>query len=357
MKIDKRGTLAVLANVCIWGSTPVLLKELTGYLPGDPWTANGIRYPIAAVLLWPVLFLAWRRGEVGRRVLVRALVPAAFAFAGQILWAAAPYYMQANAIGFFIKASTIWAVAGAMILFPSERALLRSRRFGIGLLLAFGGLLGLAFSSGSFSHEMSGKGVLVILTCGLFFGFYGVSVRYFMEGISPLVSFGVVAQYVSIGTIILMVIYGAEGSIANLSQWGWVLVISTALLGVCISHIFFYIALLRLGASIPSSFQMLSPFLTYLVASLYLGERMRGGSWAWVAGVAVVTGGLFLLWAQEKIELHSPGWGGGGPPGRQSRSLPCGDGVSRAAGQEGGDDGPALDSFEVSHGLGKATLY
>ena len=78
MKIDRIGTLAVLANVFIWGSTPVLLKDLTEFLPEDPWTANGIRYPIAAVLLWPTLFLAWRRGEVGRRVLVGALVPAAF---------------------------------------------------------------------------------------------------------------------------------------------------------------------------------------------------------------------------------------------------------------------------------------
>ena len=310
MKIDKRGTLAVLANVCIWGSTPVLLKDLTHYLPDDPWTANGIRYPIAAVLLWPVLFLALRRGELGGRVLLRALVPAAFAFAGQILWAAAPYYIQATAIGFFIKGSTIWAVAGAMILFPGERALLRSRRFGIGLLLAFAGLLGLAASSGAFSHEVSGKGVLIILACGLFFGLYAVSVRYFMQEVRPMVAFGIVAQYVSVGTIILMGVYGSEGSIEKLSadsNWGWVLVISTALLGVLIAHVFFYVALLRLGASITSSFQMLSPFLTYLVASLYLGESMEGGPRAWAAGIALVAGGLLLLWAQEKIEPQSPG--------------------------------------------------
>jgi drug/metabolite transporter (DMT)-like permease len=303
VKIDRIGTLAVLANVCIWGSTPVLLKDLTQDLPGDPWTANGIRYPIAAVLLWPTLWLAWRRGELGRRVLLAALVPAVFAFVGQILWAAAPYYIQANAIGFFIKASTIWAVAGAMLLFPGERLLLRSRRFGAGMVLAVAGLLGLAFSSGAFSDALSGTGILVILSCGLFFGFYGVSIRYFMQGISPMVAFGVVAQYVSIGTVILMGIFGIEGSIVNLTQKGWILVVSTALFGVCISHIFFYVALLRLGASITSSFQMLSPFLTYLVAALYLGESMTGGPWAWVSGVVLVTGGLFLLWAQEQVKL------------------------------------------------------
>ncbi len=303
MKIDRIGTLAVLANVCIWGSTPVLLKDLTQDLPGDPWTANGIRYPIAAVLLWPTLWLAWRRGELGRRVLLAALVPAVFAFVGQILWAAAPYYIQANAIGFFIKASTIWAVAGAMLLFPGERLLLRSRRFGAGMVLAVAGLLGLAFSSGAFSDALSGTGILVILSCGLFFGFYGVSIRYFMQGISPMVAFGVVAQYVSIGTVILMGIFGIEGSIVNLTQKGWILVVSTALFGVCISHIFFYVALLRLGASITSSFQMLSPFLTYLVAALYLGESMTGGPWAWVSGVVLVIGGLFLLWAQDQVKL------------------------------------------------------
>ena len=303
MKIDRIGTLAVLANVCIWGSTPVLLKDLVQYLPDDPWTANGIRYPIAAVLLWPTLFLAWRRGEVGRRVLVGALAPAAFAFVGQILWASAPYYIQANSIGFFIKASTIWAVAGAMFLFPGERLLLRSRRFGAGMVLAVSGLLGLALSSGAFNDTVSGTGIVLILCCGLFFGFYGVSVRYCMQGISPLLAFGVVAQYVSIGTVILMEVKGLEGSITNLTQKGWVLVVSTAIFGVCISHIFFYVALLRLGASITSSFQMLSPFLTSLVAALYLGEKMTGGPWAWGSGVVLVIGGLFLLWAQEQVKL------------------------------------------------------
>ena len=190
-----------------------------------------------------------------------------------------------------------------MLLFSGERLLLRSRRFGAGMVLAVAGLLGLAFSSGAFSDALSGTGILVILSCGLFFGFYGVSIRYFMQGISPMVAFGVVAQYVSIGTVILMGIFGIEGSIVNLTQKGWILVVSTALFGVCISHIFFYVALLRLGASITSSFQMLSPFLTYLVAALYLGESMTGGPWAWVSGVVLVIGGLFLLWAQDQVKL------------------------------------------------------
>ncbi len=327
MKIDRIGTLAVFANVCIWGSTPVLLRDLTQHLPDDPWTANGIRYPIAAVLLWPTLWLAWRRGELGRRVLLGALVPALFAFVGQVFWAAAPYYIQANAIGFFIKASTIWAVAGAMILFPGERLLLRSRRFGVGMLLAICGLLGLALSSGAFGDSLSGTGVLVILACGLFFGLYGVSVRYFMQGISPLVSFGLVAQYVSIGTVILMAIFGVEGSIAGLSQKGWFLVVSTALFGVCISHIFFYVALLRLGASITSAFQMLSPFLTYLVAALYLGEKMLGGRWAWASGFVLVIGGLFLLWAQEQVQLDPS------KPAQEPQLSSSGDGSAPGSGK------------------------
>lgn len=323
MKIDRLGTLAVLANVCIWGSTPALLKDLTTHI--DHWSANGIRYPMAAALLWPALWMAHRRGDLGGGVFLKALVPAAFAFIGQVLWAAAPYYIQANAIGFFIKASTIWAVAGAMVLFPAERALLRSRRFGIGILLACAGLLGLAFAGGAFSEEMNGKGILIILACGFFFGLYGVSVRYFMTGISPMVSFGVVAQYVSVGTIILMLVYGAQGAIEDLSQRGWVLICVTALFGVCISHIFFYVALLRLGASITSSFQMLSPFLTSLVAGLYLHENMQGGAWAWVSGLVLVVGGLVLLWAQEDLDIDSSAEDG---PAQEPQPSSSGDGSS-----------------------------
>ena len=46
---------------------------------------------------------------------------------------------------------------------------------------------------------------------------------------------------------------------------------------------------------------MLSPFLTSIVAALYLGEKMEGGAWAWAAGSCLVVGGLCLLWAQNDL--------------------------------------------------------
>ncbi len=294
---DKKGTSAVLGNVLIWGSTPVLLKLLTTEV--DAWTANGIRYPIAALLLLPFVLMAARRGDLDRSVYARAFVPAFFAFTGQVLWALAPYYLEANLIGFLIKTSTIWAIFGAMILFADERPLLRSSIFWIGFAICVIGCVVLAYEKGAFDAGAGARGIQIILGCSALFGLYAVAVRRFMSGISPVVSFGVVAQYVSVGTIVLACVYGEEGAFVGLSAKGWILSIVTAICGVCISHMLFYVAVLRLGATITASVQMLSPFVTYAFGVAVLGETLElvsGSACIWL-----VIGGFVILASQRLI--------------------------------------------------------
>jgi drug/metabolite transporter (DMT)-like permease len=295
--VDARGTAAVLGNVCIWGSTPVFLKALTNHT--DAWTANGIRYPIAALLLLPFLIHARSKGRVNREILTRAIVPALLAFTGQVLWAWSPYFLDASLIGFLVKSSTVWAILGAMILFRDERPLLRRPKFYVGLALSTVGIVALAVEGGAFDMGSTLTGIVVILACSFFFGLYAVSVRKFMGGVSPIVSFGIVAQYVSIGTIVLAVTFGEPTSISDLSSEAWLFLVVSAFLGVAISHMLMYVAVFRLGTAITSSAQLLSPFITSLVAFLFLDEMMSASAWA--ACLTLVGGGLALLWSQRDL--------------------------------------------------------
>lgn len=291
------GVAFLLGNLFCWAIVPVVLRHLTGALDG--WTTNGFRYPFAALLYWPVLFFAWRWGTLNEQVLRRCLAPSLFALAAQILWAWAPYYLPAGAIGFFMRFSLLFAITAAMVLFPDERKLLRLAKFYVGLILLVGGFILMSVSKVQFDAEVTGAGIAIILLCGVFFGLYGVSVRHFLHGINPLVAFGVVSTYVSIGTLTAMFAFGDYHELLALSGRNWLILAGSAILGIALGHIFLYSAVSRLGAAITSGAQTLIPFPTMLLAAWFLQERMNGLEW--IAGLTMVLGTAVLLLAQHQI--------------------------------------------------------
>jgi len=276
---------------------PVLLRELTTSI--DAWTANGFRYPLSALLYWPILIVAYRAGGLDRRVIGRCAVPALLALSGQVLWGLAPYYLTASSIGFFVRMSLVWALVGAMSFFPDERRLLRLPTFYVGLLLSIGGFLVLCITKGMFDAEVTLAGIVIILFCSLFFGLYAVSVRHYLRGIHPVVGFGVVSQFVSMGTLAAMAAFGRPQELLAMPAQGWCVLVASSILGIALGHIFLYTAVGRLGAAITSGTQALTPFITAVVACVFLGESLTGVQWS--AGIAMVIGAVVLLATQHAI--------------------------------------------------------
>lgn len=252
-----------------WGSVPVILRELTEHI--DAWTANAVRYPLSALLYWPILFVFWRAGVLNRRLVSRCAIPAILALSGQVLWALAPYYLSASAIGFLVRMSLVWSLLGAMSLFPDERRLLRVPGFYVGLLLSVGGFIVLSVSKGMFDANVTVTGIAIILACSFFFGLYGVSVRQCLRGVHPLVGFGVVSQFVSIGTLIAAAAFGRPYDLASLATLGWCQLVASSILGIALGHFFLYVAVGRLGAAITSGVGAIGPFVM---------PRWRSSSWA-----------------------------------------------------------------------------
>jgi len=292
------GTLALAGCVVCWSTTPVLLRSLTAEI--DAWTANGIRYPLAAVVFWPLLIRAYRNRQLSRGLLRRCLVPAGLAFCGQILWALSPYYLSASAIGFYVRSSLVWSLLAAMVLFPDERVLLRRWQFHSGLGLTILGFVVLSVAANP-HLEITGVGIVLILFCSLFFGLYGVSVRYYLRDTPPHVAFGIVCQLVSAGTMSAMLLQGDFSNLQQLPVRSWLVLVASALLGVALGHIFMYSAIRRLGAALTSSIQSLSPFLTAIFASLFLSERMTVREWS--AGLGLAIGACILVRTQRFLNL------------------------------------------------------
>jgi len=295
------GATFLLGNILCWAAVPVLLRYLTHSI--DAWTANGFRYPMAAVLYWPILIVAWRSGRLNRRLIVRCLVPSFLAFGGQVLWALAPYYLPASAIGFFMRFALVFTLAGAMLVFPDEKKLLSLSSFYVGLVPCVAGFFAMSVSKVQFDAEVTPVGIGIILLCSVFFGFYGVSIRYFLHGIHPLVGFGVVSNVVSIGTIAAMLMVGRYEDLAVVTDRDWMVLVGSSVLGIALGHYFLYSAVARLGAAISSAAQTLIPFLTALLAARVLGESMS--MLEWCAGITMVLGAAALLRAQNRLVAKS----------------------------------------------------
>ncbi len=239
------------------------------------------------------------RGDLDRQTLRRCIVPSFFAFAGQVLWALAPYHLPAGTIAFFMRFSLVFALSGSMLLFHDERKLLSLPQFYVGLVLLIGGFIWMSVSKIQFDAEVTVAGVVIILLCAVFMGFYAVSVRFFLRGINPLVGFGIVSHYVSVGILMAMFGMGNYSQLLDVSRMDALVMVASSVLGIALGHYFLYSAVSRLGAAVTSGAQTVTPFLTMLLASWLLHESMT--SLEWCAGLTMVAGAAVLLYAQNLL--------------------------------------------------------
>ena len=112
--------------------------------------------------------------------------------------------------------------------------------------------------------EVTLTGILIAFACSLFYGFYGVRVRYYLVRANPLVSSGVVSTLVSIGTVIMMFCIGDYQELADASGSTWLVILASSVVGITLGHYFLYSAVPRLGAAVTSGAQTLTPFATLL---------------------------------------------------------------------------------------------
>lgn len=288
----------LLGSVCCWGAVPVLLRQLTSSV--DSWTANGFRYPFSALFYWPILWQAWQQGKLTRRLMWVCLMPALLTLGGQVMWALAPYYLSASAVGFLVRFAMLWAISLAMLLFVDERRLLRHPMFYTGLFLSLGGFVAFMFPPDGTTLELTPQGILIMFFCSLFFGLYTVSIRHYLQSVPPVLAFGLVSQFVSLGLLAAMMWWGSPSVLAQLQPQAWLMLMASSVLGIALGHVFLYSAIQHLGAAITTGAQSATPFVTAALAFTFIGERLS--AWQWAAGLTIVVGALVLISSQSAIQ-------------------------------------------------------
>ncbi len=301
-----QAVVALVVSILCWASIPLFLKHFSSLL--DAWTLNAYRYSVAAALYLPWLVARSRRREVARRLWKAAVLPTFFNIVSQNLWTWAPYFINPGLMSFLARGSVIWAVTGSFLLFPDERPAISSRPFGIGLSLAAVGYLGLMLQQGALSDCSTAGGILIMLACGVFTAGYALTVRRFLTNTDARVAFAVIALYTAASANALMVIFGHPDQALSLGVKTTLLLILSAVLGLAIAQVAYYVAVARLGVAICSSSMFMTSFLTTLASGLLFGERFTLGQW--LAGGLLILGGITLLRSGRYLGHSRPAQGG-----------------------------------------------
>jgi len=297
------GIWLVVLTLLSWASVPLFLRQFSADGVIDPYTANGWRYGVSALFWLPYLaWLGWH-ARLPRALLGAAAVPVVFNIMGQTAFAWGPTLLEPGFFSFVFRVQIVFVTLGAYVLFPAERAVLRTARYWAGVCLVALGSIGLfvfraklgATEGAAVDDSNFWLGVAVAVGSGVLFAGYGLSVRYFVSRYHPVAAFGVICQFTAVGMILVMLVLG-EGhgaSALRMTALQWTLLVLSAFIGIAISHVMYYASLKRLGVSVSSGIIQLQPVFTAAGSLLIFDERMNFAQW--VSGFVGIGGALLML--------------------------------------------------------------
>ena len=299
VKFSGAGVFFIVMTLIGWSSVPLFLKHFAGFF--DAWTANGWRYGISALFWSPVLIIAARRGTLPQGLWKAAIVPSVVNCLGQNCFAWAPYYINPGMMTFILRFNIIVIALGAYLIFPSERRILKSWSYWVGLALVLGGCAGVIFLGREVPNVTRARGIALAIAGGFFFAFYSLSVRYYMTGFHPVSAFAAISVYTSVVLVAMMIPLSPDHGRAamSLSAGQFALLAASSLAGIALGHAFYYAGLARLGVAVSSGIVLLQPVLASIGSYFIFDERLTTAQWA--GGLGAICGAMLILRAQHRL--------------------------------------------------------
>lgn len=305
-----------------WSSVPLFIKHIAEYV--DVWTQNGWRYAFSAIIWAPVLIIAHARRTVPRGLWRASIVPSITNALGQTLFTYAYYEIDVATATFGLRMQIVFLAVGAYLMFPSERALLRTPQAWIGIALVLFGIAGTIFAMPEQPAAAAAAptgvrilGVIAAVASGLLFAAYGLAVRKYMHGYHPVTAFAAISQLTALLCVALMVVLARDQagrgthdfglSVFSLSATPIVLMALSSIIGIALGHVFYYIAIARLGVAVTSGVIQLQPFCVAAAQFLIYGVALTTGQW--IGGTIAICGAVLLLhtqWALGRKQALKP---------------------------------------------------
>jgi drug/metabolite transporter (DMT)-like permease len=295
------GILTIVTTLIGWASVPLFLKYFSSEI--DVWTCNGWRYGFSALLWAPVLVLAVRRKRLPPGLWKAALVPSIVNAGGQVTFVWAHYKIDPGLLTFGLRSQMIFVAVGAWLLFPAERRIIRTPGYIMGLIALMGGTSAALLLGEEPVRGAHAFGIVLSVLSGMLFACYGLAVRQYMTGYNSVLAFAAISQYTAAAMVALMLALGERAGLStfDMSARDITLLLLSAVIGIALGHVLYYMSIARLGVAVSSGVLQLHPFFV-AVGSLFLfGEHLSG--WQWLGGCVAVGGAILMLSVQERKDV------------------------------------------------------
>lgn len=296
-KFDAFATAACIVSLIFFSTASIFIKYLSGFI--DSWTQNLLRYSAACLFWLPFLLLAVKRGRITKKVWVRAILPAVVNVIMQSLWARTLYYIDPAFTTLLMKSSIIWVVGFSVIFFAEEKGLIRSNRLWLGLGLSLVGVVGVLANKEGFATHGTLTGIILALSGAFMWGAYTVSVKMAFKDIDSRSGFSVISIYTVAGLGLLAMKFGKPAECLNMAAWPWACVVISGIVCIALSHVLFYTAIKRIGATIPSLVLLSTPFIVLGLSYAVFGERLTVPQL--IFGVVLLIGCACAIRAQQHL--------------------------------------------------------
>ena len=297
-RIDRVATVSCIGALLFWALGPILIRYLADSM--GSWTQNALRYTVGCLFWLPVLVYFMCTGRFDHRTWRLALWPAAANLLMQALWAESFYHIGPAFAVLLSKTSILWVAAFSLVFFPDERPLVRSPRFWMGLALSGAGTFGVLYFQEDFTAAGTIRGVIIGLACALMWAAYTLAVKIKLRDVDARVSFGVVSLYTSIGLWIGVFIFGDPSECLTLGVRPWVAVVVSSITAISLAHVLYYVAIQRIGTTIPVLVVLSQPLLVFCISSVLFHERLSGLQVLF--GLVLLLGAGTSVLAQEHIK-------------------------------------------------------
>ncbi len=300
--LDAVGVGAMVGTLVFWSVTPLLIKYFAGSI--DAWTSNGWRYGFAAVLWAPLLIIALCRRKFPAGLALAALVPALVNSGAQVCFTWAHYKIDPGLLTFGLRSQLLFVAAGAYMLFPQERALIRSRGYGIGMLLVFIGTIGTVLLGGETVSIDHLAGVGLAIGAGFGFAMYGLAVRVYVRQYDSKFAFAMISQYTALAMVAMMIPLGERSGMTVLDPdilngRQLALLALSSIIGIALGHITYYVGMARCGVALTTGVIQLQPFGVAIGSYFAFREVLTLGQWA--SGAMAVAGAICMLAVQRRL--------------------------------------------------------
>ncbi len=293
------GTLTVTLTLLAWTSIPLFIRFFAESI--DAWTSNGWRYGFSALLWAPLLVIGYFSGRLPRGLWRAALVPSIVNSFAQVCFTYAHYKIDPGLLTFGLRSHMFFAALGAYILFAAERPVIRSFRYLFGMVVLTAGTAGAVLLGREPITGAHAQGILLSIVSGGFFAAYALAVRRYMSGMSSVVAFAAISQYTAAAMVVLMLLIGHRGGLGalELPAGEFVLLLVSAVVGIAIGHVLYYMSIARLGVAVSSGVLQLHPF-TVAVASYFIFRETLTAA-QWLGGLIAVAGAVLMLSVQARM--------------------------------------------------------